>query len=157
VPGQTRQEADPAIGYCFTVEIDNKQIGPFTKIEGLAAEYEVFEYQEGGENFYTHRLPGRLKFQPIKLTKPVYATASGPTSSNVGKWFQDVVMGPLKQFTTARITAYQGSPASNKVIAKWEIYGVYPLKWTGPNFDVGANSVVTETLELAHNGFLPIP
>ena len=36
----------------------------------------------------------------------------------------------------------------------WNLEGVFPVKWNGPSLDVGANQAATETLELAHNGFL---
>jgi phage tail-like protein len=39
-------------------------------------------------------------------------------------------------------------------IARWDLVDVYPAKWTGPTFSVDGNVVATETLELAHNGFL---
>jgi D-ribose pyranose/furanose isomerase RbsD len=33
--------------------------------------------------------------------------------------------------------------------------GVFPVRWTAPQLDVSASQGATETLELAHNGFLP--
>ena len=50
---------EPALSVRFTVSIDGYgSLGSWTKCEGLAVEYEVFEYQEGGWNDYVHRLPG---------------------------------------------------------------------------------------------------
>ena len=31
---------------------------------------------------------------------------------------------------------------------------VFPVRWSGPNLDIDTAKVATETLELAHNGFL---
>jgi len=39
-------------------------------------------------------------------------------------------------------------------VAKWNLEGVYPVKWTGPSLDAAGNQIAVETLELAHNGFL---
>ena len=70
--GSTKDSVtDPAIGLRFEVTVDGIDIGSFTGCEGLGAEYEVFEYQEGGENGYVHRIPGRLKYTPVKLTRPL--------------------------------------------------------------------------------------
>ena len=52
---------------------------------------------------------------------------------------------------TAEISALD---SEGKAIATWNLDGVYPVKWNGPSLDVGNNQVATESLELAHNGFL---
>lgn len=141
-------DPDPATGFHFEVSIDRVDIGAFTSCEGLGAEYEVFEYQEGGENSYVHRLPGRLKFTPIKLTRPVDAK-SGLKSGGLAAWFSQLKDGVTRK--TASITAYD---AHRKPIAQWNLVGVYPTRWTGPSLSADGNNVPKETLELAHNGFI---
>mgnify|MGYP001823766526 CR=1 FL=1 len=44
--------------------------------------------------------------------------------------------------------------ATGTEVASWSLADVIPVRWTGPSLDVDANSVATESLELAHNGFL---
>src|SRR5215469_12375389 len=70
----------------FTVTIDGTNLGTWTKCEGLSVEHEVFEYQEGGFNDYVHRLPGRRKYQNIKLTRPLDSS-----SQNVVRWVSQMV------------------------------------------------------------------
>jgi len=41
-----------------------------------------------------------------------------------------------------------------QAIVTWNLEGIYPVRWSGPSLDIGNNQVATETLELAHNGFL---
>jgi phage tail-like protein len=36
----------------------------------------------------------------------------------------------------------------------WELKGIVPTKWSITGFDASASKVATETLELAHHGFL---
>jgi phage tail-like protein len=139
---------DPATTLRFEVTVDGMDIGAFTACEGLGAEYEVFEYQEGGENGYVHRLPGRLKFTPIKLTRPVDAR-SGPTSGGLAAWFTQLKDGVKRK--TASITALDG--VGNQ-IAQWNLVDVYPSRWTGPSLAADGNSIPKETLELAHHGFI---
>ena len=52
---------------------------------------------------------------------------------------------------TAEISALD---SEGKPIATWNLEGVFPVRWNGPSLDIGANQAATETLELAHNGFL---
>ena len=39
-------------------------------------------------------------------------------------------------------------------VAAWDLMDVFPVRWSGPNLDIDTAKVATETLELAHNGFL---
>ena len=141
-------DPDPATGPRFAVTIDHIDIGSFTACDGLGAEYEVFEYQEGGENSYVHRIPGRLKFTPIKLTRPV-DKKSRLDSGGLAAWFSGLKDAVTRK--TASITAYD---ASGNQIAQWNLVGVYPSRWTGPSLSADGNAVPKETLELVHNGFI---
>lgn len=129
----------------FRVKIDGHgDLGNWSKCDGLSVEYDVFEYKEGGENSYVHRIPGRAKYQNVKLTRPV-----NKDSKKVANWMAKLKIEVKRQ--TAEISALdtEGNP-----IATWNLEGVFPVKWNGPSLDVGANQVAMETLELAHNGFL---
>ena len=53
----------------FKVTVDGIDIGSFTSLDGLSAEYTVMPYSEGGENRFEHQLPGPLKYSTIKLTR----------------------------------------------------------------------------------------
>lgn len=129
----------------FRVKIDGHgDLGNWSKCDGLSVEYDVFEYKEGGENSFVHRIPGRAKYQNVKLTRPV-----NKDSKKVANWMAKLKIEVKRQ--TAEISALdtEGNP-----IATWNLEGVFPVKWNGPSLDVGANQVAMETLELAHNGFL---
>jgi phage tail-like protein len=139
---------DPATGLRFEVTVDGVDIGSFTACDGLGAEYEVFEYQEGGENGYVHRIPGRLKFTPIKLTRPLDAR-SGAASGGLATWFSELKTSVSRK--TASIKAVDGRGSQ---IAQWNLVDVYPSRWTGPSLAADGNNVPKETLELAHHGFM---
>jgi phage tail-like protein len=128
----------------FTVSIDDFDLGTWTKCEGLSVEYEVFEYQEGGWNDYTHRLPGRRKYPNVKLTRPL-----DKDSQQLVTWISQMVTRPQRKH--AEITVHN---ADGEVVCRWNLQDVCPVKWTGPTLDVAGNQVANETLELAHNGFL---
>lgn len=136
---------DIALGLRFHVTIDGKDsLGDWTKCEGLTVEYDVYEYKEGGLNAYVHRLPGRAKYQNLKLTRPVTKA-----TADVLAWLSKVK--PDVERTTAKVAVLDEAGTE---IASWTFYQVYPLRWTGPTLDVGQNQVATETLELCHAGFL---
>jgi phage tail-like protein len=136
---------DPAVTVCFSVTIDGRDLGAFTSCDGLGVEVEVEEKAEGGNNLFTHKLPGRMKYTNVKLSRVI-----NKDTANVSKWFAS--MGGTIKRTTAHIVARTQKGES---VAKWDLQGVVPIRWTGPQMNVDSPKVATETLELAHHGFLP--
>jgi phage tail-like protein len=85
-----------------------------------------------------------MKYPNVKLTRPL-----NKDSTQIGQWLASM-QSQVKR-TTAHIVAM--SPG-NKTVAEWHLDGVIPVKWTGPSFSLDSPKVCTETLELAHHGFL---
>ena len=133
----------------FKVTVDGIDIGSFTSLDGLSAEYSVTPYSEGGENRYEHQLPGPLKYSTIKLSR-----ALRPGSA-LASWFSKFSEKSSRTSATktAGITALD---ANGEVVASWDLYNAYPFKWTGPTFAADGNAVLTETLELRHHGFMKL-
>lgn len=136
--------ADPATSLRFEVRIDGVDVGSFTACQGLGAEYEVYEYEEGGQNGFVHRLPGRLKHSTVQLSRPV-----DESSGSLAAWFSGLQQSVQRK--TGSITAFD---AAGNQIAQWNLVDLYPARWTGPAFSADGAGVAIETLELAHNGFL---
>lgn len=136
--------AEIGLGLRFRVSIDGQDFGNWQKCDGLSVEYDIHEVKEGGENAFVHKLPGRAKYETIKLTRPI-DEHTGRVTMFVASMQLVVLPG------TAHISVLD--PAG-EAVADWYLIGVYPVKWSGPTLDVDGNQLATETLELAHNGFL---
>jgi phage tail-like protein len=91
-----------------------------------------------------HQLPGRIKYTNVKLTRPVNSD-----TVKIASWFASM-NGAVKR-TQAEIIAKNHD--ANPVFT-WTLAGVIPVRWTGPSLSVDSPKVATETLELAHHGFL---
>jgi phage tail-like protein len=133
-----------AIGLRFHVRIDGQDFGNWEKCDGLSVEYDMHEHNEGGQNVFVHRLPGRVKYQNIKLTRPI-----DESSPEVTAWVASVAIRLVPG--TAEIAVHDGG---GQEVASWFLMGVFPVRWSGPNLDIYGNQHATETLELAHQGFL---
>ncbi len=133
-----------AIASLFYVTVDAMDIGAWTECSGLAASYEVEEYVEGGQNSFVHKLPGRLKYDNIKLKRQLDAD-----SAKVARWFSSLQQSGSR--STASITAYDGDL---EVVASWSLVDVIPVRWTGPSLSADGGKVGSEELELAHHGFM---
>ncbi|HEX2040925.1 MAG TPA: phage tail protein [Acidimicrobiales bacterium] len=136
--------ADPAVSLCFQVVVDGKDLGTFFKCDGLGVQVSTEEREEGGNNFYVHQLAGRLRYTNVTLTRYISAE-----TQKVAQWFASMATGVKR--TTAVITAMT---SDLKPIASWNLIDVIPVLWTGPSLGVDATQAATETLELAHHGFL---
>ena len=128
--------------YRFRMELEGLKL-MWNKVEGLAAQYDVFEWQEGGNNGFVHRLPGQVKYENIKLTRTV-----DDSSGDLASWFTK--QDNRNRRTTGAITALT---AHGDDLATWNLREVFPVKYTGPSYDISATDIAIETLELAHNGF----
>ena len=123
----------------FVLRVDGVEIGSFTKLEGLAAQYQVEEYREGGLNGYVHHLPGSLSFSNVKLTRPI-----NDKTPSLGKWF---TAGTDK--VTRRTATVEAYDTAGHRVAQWELGGVVPVKWSGPMLGVEGQTVLHESFELA--------
>ena len=137
---------DPVIVTRFVIEIDKKAVGYFTDVSGLQVEIEVFPYQEGGENSYEHKLPGRTKFSNITLKRGVVST-----DNDLWKWLYGAIYGQILR----RPVSIRMLNQDYTDMRRWDLEGAYPVKWSLSDFKSGDSSVAIETLELAHNGFVP--
>jgi phage tail-like protein len=140
--------ADTALALRFEVVLDGVQnLGVFSSCDGLGVEYEMLEYPEGGENSFVHKLPVRMKYGTIKLSRAIDAN-----TAKVATWFSGMKNTVTR--STAVIKVFDGNYGNNAPIAEWKLNGVYPVRWTGPSLTADGNQVAKETLELAHHGFM---
>lgn len=138
----------------FDVTIDNLDLGSFTGIDGLTAQYEVKTYAEGGENGYVHQLPGRLSYGTVKLTRPLgEPTTTDTARTPLTAWFRTFAEKGTFIRHTASIIAFDGN---RKRLAQWNFTGVWPVKYAGPSFSTDSGKVATEVFEFAHDGFTEI-
>ncbi|HLL91762.1 MAG TPA: phage tail protein, partial [Solirubrobacteraceae bacterium] len=126
----------------FRVEILEHTVGVFTRCSGLAVEYEVLEYAEGGENGFVHKLRGRMRYPNLLLSR-------GVTSEHELLDWLFASQQP-SQRPTVTISLLDERV---QVQRSWVFGQALPVRWEGPTLaDVG--EVAGETLEIAHAGLL---
>jgi phage tail-like protein len=150
--GSPRPSATPgrsvelATGAHYKVVVTDKIIGLFSKVTGLTAEYEVYEYQEGGQNGFRHRLRGPAKHGDLTLIRGI--TDNGALLD----WFKRC------QESVDRSDGHIELLLPNSVcVRKWAFEAAFPVKWEGPGLNAASGEAVTETLVLAHRGIREVP
>lgn len=138
------QVDETAVAVCYVVKIDDESLGAFSSCDGLGCEFVMETREEGGNNGMVWQLPSRLKYGNVKLSRPVTAE-----SAKITKWFAGMAAGVKRKTATIEARTLEGT-----VIASWALDGVVPVKWSGPQLSGDSPKVATETIELAHHGFL---
>jgi phage tail-like protein len=136
--------SDPALSLYFHVKVDDVDLGTFTSVEGLGVEVDIEKKEEGGNQFFVHQIPGRLRYTNIKLTRVI----NGDTQK-VANWFAGMASGVKR--SNAQIIAK--SAFGDRTVAQWGLLNAVPVRWTGPRLSAETTTVATESLELAHHGF----
>jgi phage tail-like protein len=134
----------------FLFELDGVQLGVFKEVTGLNVSVAVEDINEGGQNSYSHRVPGRMTWPNIVFRR-------GVTNSNAlfdwfskssGEGFASNENKLVK--STGAVTVLD--PLGNRLRA-WEFIDVFPVRWQGPDFSVTRLDPLEEELEIAHHGF----
>ena len=134
--------ADPFTNCRFYVQISDVTEAVFTEVSGLQIETAVTDYEEGGENSFVHRVPGRTKIGNVTLK-------SGMTGSNAFfKWYREILRGRIAP-KQVDIVIYENDGSE---LSRWTLLNAYPVKWVGPQLSAEGKVAAVETLELAHQG-----
>lgn len=140
---------EPAIANSFLFEIDGVEIGIFKEVKGLEMKIGAQEIVEGGQNNYVHRAIGRTTWPNIILRR-------GMTEGNaLFEWMNNPsrsgLTSPAKvKLATGAITAIN---TVGERLRAWNLKGVYPVNWRGPEFGVDSRTPLEEELEISHQGF----
>lgn len=143
-------ELGDASSATFLFEVDGVDIGRFEEVSGLEVSIETEDIQEGGQNSFVHKLPGRMSWPNIVLKRGV------TRQDNLLKWLNE---SSGEQFSangnklvrkSAAITLLDRTGAR---LRSWDFTDAYPVKWTGPRFAANSTDTASEELEITHHGF----
>lgn len=134
---------DPLGQLSFVVNIPGLEIGRFAECSGIEAEYDVLEYEEGGNNLFVHKLRGRVRYPNLSL-------ARGVTSEDaLLKWFFDYQHGAQRPTLTVTL-----NDSADEAVRRFAFASAFPIKWTGPDARVAGDVTANESLEVGHMGLV---
>ena len=135
----------PYLSFRFRIEFDNVIAGGFTECSGLQVETEVEEHREGGLNEFSHKLPKGTKYGTISLKRGLV------DATDLWDWNQNVIEGKTQQRKNLSIILLDSK--GNDVV-RWDIRDALPVKWNSSELKSDGNTVMVESLELVHHGFV---
>ena len=141
--------ARPGTTVRFQLHISGIDLGDFTACSGLGARVEVERRPEGGDDAYARPVPGRITYPNVTLSRRLT-----PDTAKVSRFLAKLPDQLAR--SSAQITAVTPAApaASGPVLATWALREVTVVRWTGPSYDPARSEAATESIELAHHGFL---
>ncbi|HMG15849.1 MAG TPA: phage tail protein [Saprospiraceae bacterium] len=137
----------PPLGFYYKVEFNiskDKNDVRFQSVSGLLVEYDMEEFKEGGENRFTHKLPGRTKYADLVLKRGMLI------DSAVTNWclaaFRD------RDFQPADLSIILMNEKSEP-LRTWNVTNAIPKKWSVTDLNANENAIIIETLELIYQYF----
>jgi phage tail-like protein len=116
-------------------------LGGFSEVSGLDLKMSFDTLQEGGVNDRLHRLPGRMDFSNITLTKGVSFT------DDLWNWQEGWLKGEGVRKSVFILLAN-----SMQIPLKiWVAERAMPISYTGPTLNASSSGVAIEKLELVHD------
>ncbi|MEN8260838.1 MAG: phage tail protein [Pseudomonadota bacterium] len=137
----------PYLSFRFGVEVDKLVVGGFNEVTGLALETEVETFREGGFNLHERHLTGATKYASRLSLKRGVSDAD-----RLWDWYEEVLSGKIQRRNIS-ILLFDSSRQEKR---RWTFSNACPVKWTGPDFRAATAEVGFETIELVHQGPLPV-
>ncbi len=139
-------EADPIFSFHFKLEIGGITFAHFQEVSGLNYETEVFPFREGGVNEYEHKLMGQAKFTNLVIKNGM------TTSRDLWNWRMQAINNRSAARKKSDVSiALRG--LGGKDIQRWQIFGAWPCKWEGPQFNSTQSALAFEKIEIAYTYF----
>ncbi|MBX9243967.1 phage tail protein [Actinotalea ferrariae] len=132
--------------FAFVLEIDSVEIATFRKCSGIESETETIEFKEATKEgkMMIRKAPGAMKWSDITLERRVDAT------THLWDWRQEVINGNIDD--ARRNGSIVVKDSLNSEVARWNFYSGWPSKYTGADFDAGANEIAAEKIVITHEG-----
>ena len=118
----------------------------FQSVSGISADISTSDVREGGQNLYTHRLPDRVNYGNLILTRGLIVGSPLNTEFNTA-------MSLLKFSPSNVVVTLLGTDGFPTPGASWLFLKSFPVKWATSDLSGSNNDIVIDTMELAYTRF----
>lgn len=133
---------DPYFGFNFLVEIDGLLTGGFQRVDGLGGQIAVESVHEGGDLKGPRHVLGETTWTNLTLSRGLVEI------DTLWNWYEATARGVIKRKSGTIIMLDR----KHIPVTMWNFKDGIPVRWSGPSFDGGQNTVAVESIEIAHRG-----
>ena len=135
----------PFVGFHFLVVFEIFPQVPndfrFQEVSGLTVDVNLDTYNEGGENRFVHRLPGRTRYSDLVLKRGM-TLVSGVTA-----WCVDAIENFNYQPTNMLISLLN---EDHIPVSSWYVANAIPIKYDITGLNAEQNQIVIESMTLRY-------
>ena len=139
----------PPANFHFSVTLLPRSVssvdGAFAEVSGLDTERESVSIKEGGENQFTHQVPGRIKPGKLSMKRGLMAHESA-----MFVWCRDALESDFGTIIQPRDMMVSLLDQAGEELVVWYVARAWPVKWSVAPFNAQENKVAMETLEFAY-------
>lgn len=140
----------------FNVTVDGLELGDWSACSGLDITTKLHKEHNPGEYTTEQILFADVSYGTVKLKR-----AMDRNSANVRRWvldrfayYRQPAWNPLGRFIGGETAVITLLDAGRRPVTTWQLRNVYPVGLKGPDMSATTSAVATETLEIAHEGFM---
>jgi phage tail-like protein len=148
IPRHYLSDTDIAMSSKFWVRViaPNKvDLGTWKAVKGLEVKFAPMEYRTGESGNSTWYAAGAATYPVLQLTRALRRS----DTEKVREW-----MSKTPFFHEPGLMVVTLLDAADIEVFSWELKGAMPLRWAVSGADASTVGMVTETLEVTHQGFL---
>ncbi len=134
--------------YFFLLNLGGAEAaGYFKECSGLSSEHEVVSHvgTDAQGKAMVQKFPGQLKWSNITLKRGI------DKEMQLWTWRKDVLDGKIAESRkdgTIEVVDWQG-----ETVLTFNFVRAWPCRYSAPGLNAGANEILVEELEIAHEGF----
>lgn len=143
----------PPVSYYFKLYFSdipsNSQDAAFQEVSGINASLETIKINEGGMNLFSHKVPGRMSYDDLVLSRGLMVW-----DSDLAKWCWKHLKGGLREKIEPKTVIVSLLDAQTRdPIMTWSFMDAYPVKWSVSSFKASESAIAMETLTLTYSRF----
>ncbi len=146
--------AYPPLSYNFEVTVDTYTGVDclFSEVSGIEMDLDTAtELKEGGNNNYTHKLPGRVTYSDLVLKRGMV-----PKSSALYEWCKKTITGNYIKPIEPKNVMVKLLDNEGNALVSWNFKNAYPKKLAVSDLNAkatGDSSIMIETITLTYSEF----
>lgn len=137
------EEPDIYRAYNFILQVADRRLACFSKVDGMHVRIEAIDYREGGAGPAVRKLTGRVAYGDITLCWGL------SQSTDMWAWLTTAMRGEAERRNVSVILV---APDGVTETTRWNLDNAWPCEWRGAVLDALGNEVAIETLTLVHEG-----